>query len=161
MAGHAFRTAQFLHDKMPKDPGTLQHFGKSRWKPTERQLEKFGRYVRAAKEGPGPISERFAAGRMTREDAEVLRALYPAGFTKVQNWMMDNMAAIQEKAPYERRIHWSSLMGVVGDPTMQRVDRWQANFAEPTPQGPQQQMNVQPQKEQTQAQQLTGAPGDV
>lgn len=127
MLSQAQATLTFLHSKLPKDPGTLQNYGKSRWRPTERDVEKFARYVEASK-GPAAIVERFGDGRMTREDAEVLRELHPGHFAKVQEHVMDNLEDFQKNNNYRQRIQTSVLLGIPADPIMQNVSKWQSTF---------------------------------
>jgi hypothetical protein len=162
MAGHSKRVLQFLYGKMPKDPGILKQFGVSKWRPTEAQMDKWARYINAARD-PAGIVERFANGHMSREDAETLRVLYPSHFTKVQEWVMDNLQDIQTGYTYERRIQISTLMGVAADPTITRVNVWQQSFAQQPQEDPRQQqpqqgkLNIQNREQLTMSQRLTGA----
>jgi hypothetical protein len=156
LAAHSKAVLQFLHTKMPKDPGVLQQFGVSKWRPTESDLDKWARYVNAAKD-PAAVVERFGSGHMSREDAETLRVLYPGHFEKVQEWVMENLPDIQENMSYERRIQISTLMGVPADPTVSRVDVWQSSFvASETPQSPMRKLQMESSQSETQAQQLSG-----
>ncbi len=133
LAAHSQATLAFLHGKLPKDPGTLQNYGLSKWRPLERDVEKFARYVNAARD-PAAIVERFGEQRMTREDAEVLQALYPGHFAQVQNHVMDNLEAFQASTSYKHRIQTSVLLGIPADPIMQNVSRWQQTFIQDQPQ---------------------------
>lgn len=154
IAGHARATLEYLHQKMPKDPGVLQSFGVSKWRPTESEMDKWAKYVRAAQD-PAGVVERFGNGHITREDAETLRTLYPAHFGKVQTWIMDNLPAIQKNTSYQRRIQMSILMGVAADPIMANVGAWQDSFAQvPQPASPG--LAIQNNTQPTTAQQLTG-----
>lgn len=123
-------TVEFLHARMPKDHGVLQHFGKSKWRPTDGELDKFARYVRAVKD-PAGIIERFGDFRMTREDSEVLRALYPAHYRKVQLWVMDNLEELAKKSTYKQRVQMSLLMNTPADPIMAQAAFWQSQFEAP------------------------------
>lgn len=139
IGAHARATIEFLHNKMPKDPGVLQKYGKSSWRPTEGELDKFARYVRAAKD-PAGIIERFGDLRLSREDAEVLQTLYPAHFQRAQLWVMDNLERLAQNSTYRQRVQMSLFMGVPADPIMARAHVWQQNFQpvqEAQPQGPQ------------------------
>jgi hypothetical protein len=154
LAGHAVRTAQFLHDKMPKDPGVLKTFGISTWRPTEADIDKWSRYINAAQD-PAGVVERFSNGRMSREDAETLRTLYPGHFNQLQEWIADNLQEMQTGYSYDKRIQISSLMGVPADPVMSRVTVWQNSFAQPEQQSPQQ-MSIEGNNQETAAQMLQG-----
>lgn len=158
VAAHTKASLEFLHGKMPKDPGTLQHFGQSRWKPTDAELDKFSRYVRAVKD-PGGIMERFGNMEMTREDAEVLRTLYPAHFRKAQLWIADNLDKLQERSSFRQRVQLSLLMGVPADPIMARAAAWQRHFepAQPEQAQPRQSPGGSDKEGPTTAQQLTEA----
>lgn len=155
MAAHAVASVQFLYDKMPKDPGTLQQFGVSKWRPSEAELDKWARYINAVQD-PAGIIERFADGKMSREDAETMRVLYPGHYAQVQDWIMSNLPEMQEKMSYAKRIQLSSLMGVPADPIVARTGTWQESFMQPEPVAPQQQAEIENNNQPTAAQMMQG-----
>ena len=125
MYGHLVNTVEFLNQRMPRDHGRLQNFGRSKWRPTEADKARLAKLIAAT--DAGAAVERLAEGRMTREDAEALRVLNPATFKQVQNFLIDNLDDLQSLS-YEHRIQISTLMGVEADPVVSRTKVWQQTF---------------------------------
>lgn len=119
--------AQFLAEKAPVNPGNMLTFAGDRWMPTPLDMEKFSRYVRAIND-PGSIIERAASGRMTPEEAEVLKKRRPAYFAEMQRRLLDNPEKLKDM-PYGVRINLGLLFEVQTDPTMGIMDSSQAHFA--------------------------------
>lgn len=126
MAGHLMNVVGFLNARMPTDPGRLQYFGKSKWRPTRSELDKFAKLVNAVNDPVGAV-ERLAEGRMTRQDADALRHVHPAMFQQLQDFLLDNIEEVQN-FPYRQRIQISTLMGIQADPVVSRTHVWQRHF---------------------------------
>ena len=150
LAGHAKRVAEFLQSKLPRDPGILQRFGKSIWRPREEDIQRYARYVRAAQD-PAGIIERFADRTITREDWETLETLYPEHHKKLHEWMGDNLEEIQTKWDYSYRTQISRLSNNPVEPTARF--NWQDTFAvsAATPPPAQEPSTNQPQPTQAQS----------
>lgn len=106
--------AQFLLEKMPKDPGTVNALGQSRWKPSEADLIRWGNYIRAVQD-PLSVLEDAANGTVTPQGAEALRTVYPAIFAKAQEILVTNAATLQKNSTYDQRVRLSVLFGVAVD----------------------------------------------
>lgn len=113
----AMEAAQFLYDKMPKDPGTVSSFGKSRWKPDESELIRWSNYVRAVAD-PVSVLEDAANGTVNPQGAEALRTVYPAIYAKAQETLASNVDQLQKNSTYDQRVRLSVLFGVVVDSSM-------------------------------------------
>jgi hypothetical protein len=111
--------------------------GPDRWQPSDMEARKFGRYAEAV-ENPAGIVERLADGSLTPEDAEVMKAVYPGLYEKVQTGLVDRLTELRQSLPYERRLTLSIMFGVDVDPSMSppMVAALQKSFVEP-PQSPQ------------------------
>ncbi len=121
----------FIASKLPKRPevGGLP-MGPDRWQPSELEMRTWARYVAAA-EDPGGVMDRLAAGRVTPEDAETMRTLYPEMLAELTQNLLEQLPTLKKTLPYERRLALSILTGVPVDPAMNpRILRvLQASFA--------------------------------
>jgi len=111
--------ASYLYGKMPKNPS----FGKTLndaindWKPSDQDLAKFERYVKAAQD-PLSVLEDMKQGRITREGVETLQSLYPALYKSIQDVTFENLATLQKRLPYTQRINLSLLLNAPVDPSV-------------------------------------------
>ncbi len=134
----AARRVEFLASKLPKRPdlGGIPA-GPDRHQPSDMEMRTFARYA-AGVEDPGAIVERLAAGRISPEDAEVMRSVYPEMLAEMTQKILEELPQLQKSLPYERRVALSILTGVPVDPAMSpRILRvLQASFqAEPGTEG--------------------------
>jgi hypothetical protein len=143
MEMQAMKTLQFLYEKMPKDPGTMFAFGKTRWKPPESELIKLANYMRAAKD-PMSVVEDAANGTVTPQGAEALRTLNPAVFLEFQKVLAQNADKLQENTSFDQRVRLSVLFKVPLDslmsPTFLRTQQqfWVDRAADQKPLDPKQ-----------------------
>lgn len=113
------QAAAFLAAKMPKNPS----FGKTLndaindWRPSDQDIAKFQRYVRAAQD-PLSVLDDLKQGTVTREGVETLQALYPALYSNIQQVTMENLSTLQKRLPYYQRINLSLLLNVPVDPSV-------------------------------------------
>lgn len=95
------------------------------------EMRTFARYA-AGVEDPGGIEERLAAGSVTPEDAEVMRAVYPERMAEITRQIVEKLPELQASLPYARRLALSVFSGVPVDaachPRIMRV--LQASFTE-------------------------------
>jgi hypothetical protein len=110
----------FLHDRLPKDPGTMVRGGKSIYRHSETEMAKFARYVEAVHGGPANILEDFAEGNGSPEAAEVFRELFPEAARAFYSDLMQLMPLVE--VPADRRFQLSLLLDVPLD-TIFRPDR--------------------------------------
>lgn len=114
------RAADFLKSKFRPavpDMGTdvLGHTRPPQMDPAS--VSTFLRYVDAVQDPQGAL-DRAAAGTITREDVEVLRSVYPAVYSDLVGDVMDQLANVQTRPPYEERIRLGLLLGVPTDPAL-------------------------------------------
>lgn len=107
----ADRVMKFLGTKLPRDPGTVMRLGKSGWKASDQDIAKFARYARAALDPDGEL-DRFAELDLSPEGAEALRVLYPAKFSKFQEYIAANLPALQDKLSFPEQVQMSVLFQV-------------------------------------------------
>ncbi len=130
--------AQFLYEKMPKDPGSVSTFGKSRWKPDESAIYVWAQYVKAV-ENPLGVLEDAANGQVTPQGAEVLRKLYPRLYQEAQMRLVQNADQLQKNTTGDQRLKLSILFGVPVDsfygPAMSKFmqDQWVARSEQNQP----------------------------
>jgi hypothetical protein len=126
----ADRTMKFLAAKLPRDTGSSMRLGKSMWKPSEQDQAKAARYMRAALDPDGEL-ERFANGDLSPEGAETLRVLYPAKFSKFQEYIAANLPKLQDKLSFSEQNRMSVLFQVPVNTLMEpsAVKKSQATFA--------------------------------
>ena len=127
MEMQAINTLQFLHSKVPQDPGRLLQMGQSKWQPTDSQIASFGRTL-AAVQNPAKILEDLANRKLSPEAAEVLKVMHPAHFAELQAWMVQNLEEIQKKFTFKDRVQLSILLDIPADPSMRLVDTLQQDF---------------------------------
>lgn len=111
------RIAQFLAEKLPKDPGNMEFLGKSRWKPDDAAVRRYARYVEAVAD-PVSALRGVADGSITPQAAEALKVVYPETFAEVQRQLMARLPEIHEKLDYDRRVRLSVLFDAPVDSTM-------------------------------------------
>jgi hypothetical protein len=108
----AARRVEFLASKLPKRPDYLaMQFGPDAWRPSSLEMRRFARYVAAA-EGPGAVEDRLAAGRLSPEDAEAYRAIYPERFEALKLDVIKRMPELQKQLPFDKRVALSMFTGV-------------------------------------------------
>ncbi len=106
--------AQFLYEKMPKDPGSMTSFGRSKWKPDESAIYQWAQYVKAI-ENPLGVAEDAAAGTVTVQGAEVLRKVFPRLFQEVQVRLAEHPEELEKNTTGDQRLKLSILFGMQVD----------------------------------------------
>ena len=110
------RKVQFLASKLPKDPTEKRILAKP-WKPSNLELKKFSRYMRAA-EDPTTALEDLKQGRLSQEAAETLRVVYPSMFANIQTQLLEHVDELRSSLSYKERVQLSRLFGVAVDESM-------------------------------------------
>jgi hypothetical protein len=114
----AARRAEFLASKLPQRAGMPEvPVGPDRWQPSEMDMAKFARYIEAT-EDPQGVLDRMASGKMTPEDAEAFKAVYPEMYAEVQDAIMARLPELQETLPYQKRLMLSIFFDRPVDPAM-------------------------------------------
>jgi hypothetical protein len=138
MAAVEQRKMAFLAAKMPKAAAVGDAItGYRDGKLSGSDLSKFARYLRAV-EDPDTVLSDMAGGRLTTEAVEALREVYPETYREIQMGLVERLAELQDKLPYEKRLQVSILFGVPVDSSMrpEMVRTLQSTFAsEPNTEG--------------------------
>lgn len=100
----ARQRVEFLASKLPPRPNSqVFTIGQDRWQPPDLAMRKFARYVEAT-ENPNGVLERFAAGRMSPEDAEAFRVVYPEMWGSMKAQIMGRLPEVQATLPFRKRL---------------------------------------------------------
>lgn len=112
VAGKHAQIADFLLSKLPTEPraGEVVSALKDDWQPSAVELSRFTKTLRAALD-PSSILTSAAAGRLSIEEMEVMRSVYPEMLAKTQEMMMSRMQAYGGRLSYKQRLNISYLMG--------------------------------------------------
>ncbi len=113
----AARRLEFMAEKLPRNPAAPHlQIGPDTWQPSKAELAKFARYMQAV-EQPDLIVQRFSAGNMTPEDAEVLKRVYPAMYDDVRKQIMSKLPEVKSM-PYQKRLALSIYLDIDCDPAL-------------------------------------------
>ena len=102
--------------------------------PSGLELSKFERYV-AAVQNPKQVLENFSEGRMSREEGEAIKNVYPNLWSSMQEKAINYVGA-NPSLPYGKKLQLGILLGVQTDPSLapQNIIGLQSNFASQQPQ---------------------------
>jgi hypothetical protein len=101
----------FLQTKAPKNPGITEVFGKSGWRPSDAEIAKFNRYVRAV-DDPLSILDDFNARVLTPEAVESVRTVYPELYRNITQKAIERVSTHKGTVPYQDRIQLSILLSM-------------------------------------------------
>lgn len=107
----------WLYEKMPKDPGTIQTLGQSRWQPSEVDILEWAEYGKGALY-PMETIEGALSGDISPQAAESLRTLWPEHFYTLQVEILKRAPELAESLSYDQQVRLSILTGVPIDSTM-------------------------------------------
>lgn len=79
---------------------------------------KFLRAVDAVQGGPAEIMKRFAAGKATPEDLEVLQKLYPHSYAEVRTKVATKCAERKSPLSYQQQLRFGDLFNMPTTPTL-------------------------------------------
>lgn len=116
----AQRAASFLHTKIPRNPAAARSLNPAiqKWRPSDVELARFERYVDAV-ENPMGILEDMQSGRISREQVEVLREVYPRLYAKIRMAFMERLTQMRQGMPYQSRLQLSILFEVPIESSME------------------------------------------
>lgn len=105
----AFNKLQFLHSKLPLDPGVGALVGRRPgWQPSDAEISKWSRYVDTA-EHPEHVIEDLQHGTVTLEQVETLRTLYPATYQAIRTDITARAAELRTELSWDQRLTLSTL----------------------------------------------------
>jgi len=114
----AAASAMFLYEKMPKNPFSDKAiFSQKKWKPSDLEISKWKKYVDTV-EDPMKALKDLRKGRMTIEQSETLKTVYPEIYSEVMNNFMEELPKLKEELPYQKRLQISLLFQVPTDYTL-------------------------------------------
>jgi hypothetical protein len=81
----------------------------------------------------------MAAGRVTKQQVDAIREVYPAMYQDIVQRVHERLASLKEPLDYSQKVQLSMLLGVPADETMDPhfVQTMQQTFAAPKPSAPQ------------------------
>lgn len=118
MIGVEKRKVAFLHSKAPKNPGignSLQQ--RDKWKPGAAEVSRFLKMAEVV-DDPVVAFERAASGRLTMDDVEALRAVYPEVYQAMRLEVVARVQELRQELPYAKRVQLSMFFGVPVDSIM-------------------------------------------
>lgn len=101
--------AQFLYSKAPKPPATLPLDSQKSWRPSDSQVAKWNRYVRAVQNPTGIIQD-MNKGLLTHEGVEAVKTVYPEIYAKITHTAMELAGERIDKLTYQDKLMLSTLM---------------------------------------------------
>jgi hypothetical protein len=115
----AIRRLEFMAGKtIPRPNSGVMQIGLDRWKPSDAEVAKFTRYADAVEGGPEHILSKAKHGKLTPEDAEVLREVYPETYEEIRLGIIQRLPEVKQM-PYSRRLMLGILFDVPTDPALQ------------------------------------------
>lgn len=112
LASKLSNAAQFLYEKAPKastaNPFELQP---KEFKPSDAQLSKFYRYVRAV-EDPLSVVADLESGHVSSEAIEALQATSPKLYRQIVEQLSERVSATKKRLPYPKRVLLSRLLSM-------------------------------------------------
>lgn len=110
-AAAAARAVQFLSSKLPRNPDVQPIRALERpWEPTDGELTRFERYVRAI-ENPRSVLSDLSMGAVAQESIEALRAVYPRVYDDLKARMLERLAQHSAPLSFQQRTALSALLG--------------------------------------------------
>jgi len=125
------RAATFLAEKAPKKPQTTDFFGDSPFQPSDAELAKFNRYVKAV-DAPLSIMDDLESGVLQPESVDAVATVFPRLYKR----MVDNAmsyAGSGKKLSYASKMQLATLLRMPVSSTMspQFIQAMQANNVDP------------------------------
>jgi hypothetical protein len=122
----AMATIQHLNNVAPHDPGVVNRFGVSRWKPSVGAQIEFLRHVQAAMD-PVSVFEDLAAGRLSPQATETVKTLFPAHFAEAQKQIMADPEKLA-KLPYSMQVALGGMFDIPTNSFMGIIPSLQTSF---------------------------------
>jgi len=119
----------FLNSKLPRKTGNPTMLGRP-YSPSGTELAKFERYLTAI-EKPTEVLKNFADGKMSREESEALKAVYPNIFGRLQEQALAYVGE-NPQLPYNKKLQLGILLDIPTDPSLAPMNilGLQSNFSQ-------------------------------
>lgn len=119
LAQQANRAVEFLRSKLPP-PSTTPHLlqpqlNQRTW--DAASIDKFERYLETVKDPQSALDD-LSRGRLTAEQVEVLKAVYPSLYNEMRVTVAAELAAHGQEMPFDSVVQLSLLMDVTGHPSL-------------------------------------------
>ena len=128
----AVRAATYLGSAAPASPQQSSAFQQlPPRKPSDSELETFARKLEAVQD-PTVVLNDLAKGRVSRDQVEAVKFVYPKLFAAMQGRVMQEVARFPHELPYPTRIALSVLFEIPADPSMEsdNILAFQKTFAQ-------------------------------
>ncbi len=139
----ATMAVSFLYEKMPKNPMAQENiFSNKQWKPSDFEVSKWMKYVNTV-EDPMSAFKDLKKGRMSMEQAETLKTIYPQLYGEATRMFMEELPKLKEELPYQKRVQLGVLFDLPTDPSLKPefVAQMQLSHAQATQQEAQKQQS--------------------
>ena len=134
---------QWLYEKLPKDPGTIQTLGVSRWRASEVEILEWAEYGKGALY-PMETIEGALDGDLSPQAAESLRTIWPEHFRALQVEILKRAPELADSLSYDQQVRLSILTDIAIDSTMSSEFRRFMLDQEATRQAEQEESMAQP-----------------
>lgn len=136
LASLARRRLAYLDEKMPRPPAGGIDPDLPPWHPTEAQAEQWASIVDAT-DDPAGVLERAAAGDVSVDQIDAVRAVFPKLYAEAQLAVIEGVAS-GKSIPYQRRVQLGAIFGLPLAPTQDAefAAAMQASYAAPPPDAP-------------------------
>lgn len=129
LAQQANRAVEFLRSKLPP-PSTTPHLlqpqlNQRTW--DAASIDKFERYLETVKDPQSALVD-LSRGKLTSEQVEVLKAVYPSLYNEMRVTVAAELAAHGQEMPFDSVVQLSLLMDVTGHPSL--TSEYQAVLAQ-------------------------------
>jgi hypothetical protein len=118
---------------MPPERGPLG----PKWTPSQAEISKFNRYYQAV-EDPTSILKQAAAGTLTPEAVEAVKAVYPELYDRMSQAALEKISSHRGPVPYRSKLMLSFMLGTDLDGTLNpaSIARNQATIRGPSAKAP-------------------------
>jgi len=110
--------AKYLQNTIPKPISIPGPFNRQVWKPSDSEMFKFNKRVKAV-ENPLSMIDQLENGTLSKETVETVKEIYPKLFEQIQNKVVESVQSHKGTIPYSARIKLSLLMGETFDNSLQ------------------------------------------
>lgn len=130
------RAYSYLATKLPVSGNIKNTLTPQAEKPvlSRQQADAFLEAVRTVQD-PLSVLDSLKAGKISKGQVEALKAVYPSLYGQIQTEVQAQLDARTEPLPYRKALELSTLLGVVGSPTLDPrfIKAVQASYAAPPP----------------------------
>lgn len=108
----AARRVAYVSQMLPRkpDPGGASQIGPDKWSPSDLQIRRWARIVRAT-EDPESVEQRLAHGVITPEESAAYRAVFPERFAALQRKISTALPTLSKTLPMRKKVALSIFTG--------------------------------------------------